>query len=106
MLQVIGLMALQSIPSGQHMAEFPLFREIQLVPVAQQMFPGSRGSTVEQEVAVEFAHVDARASRTPSACAADRADDRAIADGTVLEIRHMRLSLCSIVFGDIMRLSL
>lgn len=105
MLQVMGWIALQSIPSGQQIADFPLFSEIQLVPEAQQMFPGSRGSMVEQEVAVEFAHVKARASSTPSACAADKADDRAIAAGTVVDIKHIRLSLCSIVLGDIVTLT-
>lgn len=71
------------------------------MPVPQQMFPGSRGSTVEQAVAVEFAHVKSRASKTPSACAAKRADERAIAEDIVLEIAHMRLNLWSIVFSAI-----
>jgi hypothetical protein len=106
MAQVIGWIALQSNPTGQQMAESPLFSEIQLVPEAQQIFPGSRESTFEHEVAVELAHVKARASKTPSACAADRADDRAIVAGTELEIRHMRLSLCSILFGEIVGLLL
>lgn len=106
MSQLIGLIALQSNPSGQQMADFPLSKEIQLVPAVQQMFPGSRESTVEQDVAVELAHVKALASRTPSACAADRGDDRAMVEGTTIEIRYMRPSLCSIVFGDIVRLSL
>lgn len=105
MLQVMGLIALQSIPAGQQIAEPPLSREIQLVPVPQQIFPGSRGSMLEQEVAVEFAHVEARASSTPSACAAAKADDRAIAAGTVVDIKHIRLSLCSIVLGDIVNLT-
>jgi hypothetical protein len=86
---------------GQQIADVPLSIEIQLVPLPQQMFPGSRESTIEQAVAVEFVHVKSRACSTPSACAAVRADERAIAEGTVLEIRDMRLSLWSMFFGAI-----
>ena len=100
--QVIGWIALQSMLLGQQIADVPLSIEMQLVPLPQQMFPGSRESTVEQAVAVEFAHVKSRACSTPSACAAVRADERATAEGTVLEIRHMRLSLWSMFFGAIL----
>ncbi len=74
------------------MAEKPLFREIQLDPAEQQISPGSLGSTVEQAVAVELAHVESRASHRCRACAED----------TVLDVRYARLSLSIIVFDAIM----
>jgi hypothetical protein len=58
-------MAEQSILSGQQIAEEPPSREIQAVPLPQQMSPGNRGSIDEQDVDLGSAHVDPSVPRGP-----------------------------------------
>ena len=88
----MALMYEQLLPAGQHIADFPLLKGWQVLEEGQQKFAGSPWPHV-----VEFVgQVDSARSKRLSMCTACEAAEKAVAEGTEVEMRQSAVNLSSI----------
>lgn len=86
-------MVAQFPPFGQQRAVVESSRLIHVEEDGQQKFEGRLGS--EQRLKFELGHEAVSRWRIPRACAALIAEERALAEGTVEEIRQIMDNFCS-----------